>query len=115
VSLAIATEDLTYSGTTIPQGEVVASLLASANRDPRRFDQADQFDVSRAANPHLGFGAGIHRCIGALLALTEARIALPALLERFPDLRLAVPQRELKWMPTPLFRQLQQLPVRLAG
>jgi 6-deoxyerythronolide B hydroxylase len=115
VSLAIATEDLSYSGITIPQGEVVASLLASANRDPRRFDQADRFDVGRADNPHLGFGAGVHRCIGALLALTEARIALPALLERFPDVTLAVPRQELKWMPTPLFRQLQQLPVRLAG
>jgi 6-deoxyerythronolide B hydroxylase len=115
VSLAITTEDVAYSGTTIPKGEVVASLLASANRDPRRYEHADTFDVARTDNPHLGFGAGIHRCVGALLALTEARIALPALLKRFPDLRLAIPERDLKWMPTPLFRQLQQLPVRLAG
>jgi len=115
VSLAITTEDVTYSGTTIPKGEVVASLLASANRDPRRYENPDTFDVARADNPHLGFGAGIHRCVGALLALTEARIALPAMLRRFPDLRLAIPERDLKWMPTPLFRQLQQLPVRLAG
>lgn len=113
VSLAIAMEDVTYSGTTIPRGEVVAGLLASANRDPRRFDDPDLFDVTRTDNPHVGFGAGIHRCVGALLALTEARIALPALLARFPDTRLAVPAPTLKWMPTPLFRQLQQLPVRL--
>jgi cytochrome P450 len=115
VSLAISTEDIEYSGTTIPKGEVVASLLASANRDPRRFADADRFDVTRTENQHVGFGAGIHRCVGALLALTEARIALPALLGRFPDLRLAVPREDLKWMPTPLFRQLQQLPVRLNG
>jgi len=115
VSLAISTEDLEYSGTTIPKGEVVASLLASANRDPRRFADADRFDVTRTDGQHLGFGAGIHRCVGALLALTEARIALPALLARFPDMQLAVPREDLKWMPTPLFRQLQQLPMRLNG
>ncbi|MGC4892250.1 cytochrome P450 family protein [Micromonospora sp. DT31] len=113
VSLAISTEDIEFSGTTIPKGEVVAGLLASANRDPRRFTDADRFDVTRTDNQHLGFGAGIHRCVGALLALTEARIALPALLTRFPDIQLAVPPQDLRWMPTPLFRQLQQLPVRL--
>lgn len=113
VSLAIATEDLTYSGTTIPRGEVVASLLASANRDRRRFADADHLDVARTDNQHLGFGAGIHRCIGGLLALTEARIALPALLARYPDIHLVASSDELKWMPTPLFRQLQHLPVKL--
>lgn len=113
ISLAIATEDLTYSGVTIPRGEVVAGLLASANRDPRRFADADRFDVARADNPHVGFGAGIHRCVGALLALSEARIALPALLAHYPDIAPAVPPESLKWMPTPMFRQLQQLPVRL--
>lgn len=115
VSLAIAAEDIEYSGTTIPKGEVVASLLASANRDPRRFPDADRFDVARTDNQHLGFGAGIHRCVGALLALTEARIALPALLARFPDMRPVLPREQLRWMPTPLFRQLQQLPVRPRG
>lgn len=115
VSLAIAMEDVEYSGVTVPRGEVVASLLASANRDPRRFENADTFDVTRTDNPHVGFGAGIHRCVGALLALTEARIALPRLLQRFPTMKMAVPERDLRWMPTPLFRQLQRLPVRPAG
>jgi len=115
VSLAIAMEDVTYSGVTVPKGEVVAGMLASANRDPRRFTEPDEFDVTRSDIAHLGFGAGIHRCVGAPLALAEARIALPALLARFPDMALAVDQRDLRWMPTPLFRQLQQLPVHLHG
>ena len=113
ISMAIAMEDVEYSGITIPRGEVVAGLLASANRDPEQFKDADVFDIHRVDNKHLGFGAGIHRCIGAILALTEARIALPALLKRYPNIELAVRPTELTWMPTPMFRQLQRLPVRL--
>lgn len=115
VTLAVTLEDVTYSGTTIPRGEVVAGLLQSANRDPRQYTAADCFDVTRENNPHLGFGAGIHRCVGALLSLAEARIALPAVLTRFPDMALAVEPSSLKWMPTPLFRQLQHLPIRPGG
>ena len=113
VTLAVALEDVTYSGRTVPAGEVVAGLLQAGNRDPRRYRDADVFDVTRTDNPHLGFGAGIHRCVGALLSLAEARIALPAIFERFPQMALAVEPEQLRWMPTPLFRQLQQLPVRL--
>lgn len=115
ISLAITREDVEFSGSTIPAGEVVAGLLASANRDPRQFENADVFEVTRATNPHLAFGAGIHRCVGAPLSLAEARIALPMLFDRYPDMAIAVEESNLQWMPTPMFRQLQSLPVRLHG
>ncbi|SDS88799.1 Cytochrome P450 [Microlunatus soli] len=113
ISLAITTEDVEYAGQLIPAQSVVAALLQSANRDPGRFDHPDRFDVAREGRSHLGFGAGLHRCIGAPLAKMEARIAVPMMFERFPDIALDTDQ--LQWMPTPFFRQLRTLPVRLAG
>ncbi|MEU8363846.1 cytochrome P450 [Nonomuraea sp. NPDC048882] len=98
-------------GVTIPAGEPVQVVYASANRDPRRFDRPALLDPRRADNPHLGFGHGIHYCLGAALARAEAQIALRTLLSRFPGLTLAVPPSEIGWRPG-MARALDALPVR---
>jgi cytochrome P450 len=83
------------AGVPIPRGEVVAMLFGAANRDPRVFDDADRLDVGRPnAAEHIGFGGGIHVCIGAPLARIELEAALRTLVERAPDLELAAePER----------------------
>lgn len=84
-----ATGEVEISGVKIPVGEKIVSLLGSANRDQTVFANADQFDITRQPNPHIGFGAGIHFCIGAPLARMEMSVSLPALIKRFPQLQLA--------------------------
>jgi cytochrome P450 len=83
-----ATSDLELGGVSIKSGEKIVSLLGSANRDSSVFGDADVFDVARKSNPHIGFGAGIHFCIGAPLARLEMSVSLPALIKRFPNLTL---------------------------
>lgn len=78
--------DVTLHGVTIPAGAKVLLFIASANRDERRFVDPDRFDLDRPdRDAHLAFGSGIHFCLGAPLARTEARIAVEVFLERFPD------------------------------
>ena len=84
-----ATEEVEIGGVAIKPGQKIAALLGSANRDEEIFERADELDLSRSPNPHIGFGAGIHFCIGAPLARQEMQISLPALLHRFPRLELA--------------------------
>lgn len=84
-----ATEEVEVGGVLIRPGQKIAALLGSANRDEEVFEKADQLDLTRSPNPHIGFGAGIHFCIGAPLARQEMQISLPALLKRFPNLELA--------------------------
>ncbi|HEX8081907.1 MAG TPA: cytochrome P450 [Jatrophihabitans sp.] len=84
-----AISDTPIGDVTVRAGEKIAALLGSANRDPAVFDQPDQLDVGRADNPHLGFGAGIHFCVGAPLARVELQTSLRTLLRRFPALRPA--------------------------
>ena len=91
-----ATEDVELSGTRIPKGSAVAAFVAAANHDPAIFEQAEVFDISRKNNRHIGFGAGMHYCIGAPLARMETRIALQVLLARSPNLRLAMPLDDIK-------------------
>ena len=98
-----ATEDLELGGVRIPAGSVVVVGLAAANRDPSRFADPDRLDLARADNPHLAFGHGIHRCLGAPLARAEAEIAIGMLLRQFPGLTLACPAEELTWLPHPVF------------
>jgi cytochrome P450 len=85
----VATEDHERHGRRIPAGARVHLLFAAANRDPRVFERPDEFDITRSPNPHLGFGFGIHHCLGASLARTEIRVGLPELLARFPGYRVA--------------------------
>ncbi|WP_433336707.1 cytochrome P450 family protein [Spirillospora sp. CA-294931] len=98
-------------GVTIPEGEVVVAALLPANHDSRRFPTPDSVDVTRSQNSHLAFGHGIHHCLGAPLARLEARIAIGALIERFPELRLAVPADELTVRASMLINGLTALPV----
>jgi cytochrome P450 len=84
-----ATSDIEIAGVAVKTGQKIVSLLGSANRDEKVFANADSFDVTRQPNPHIGFGAGIHFCIGAPLARMEMSVSLPALIKRFPNLQLA--------------------------
>jgi len=84
-----AINDCEIGGVTLKQGQKIVSLLGSANRDESVFAAADTFDVSRQPNPHIGFGAGIHFCVGAPLARLEMSISLPLLITRFPGLKLS--------------------------
>jgi cytochrome P450 len=103
-----ATADVPVAAVTIRTGEKVAALLGSANRDPAVFTEPDRLDIGRDPNPHLGFGAGIHFCLGAPLARLELQIALPALLNRFPQLTLV---REPTLRPTFVLRGYESITV----
>ena len=84
-----ATADTEIGGVVVKSGQKIAALLGSANRDESVFDRAEVMDITRDPNPHIGFGAGIHFCIGAPLARMEMQTALPMLVKRFPRLNLA--------------------------
>src|SRR5207237_738228 len=99
-NIRIAVEDIELGGTHIPKGSIVVLLLASANRDETVFPEPDRLDVARTPNRHLGFGFGIHYCLGAQLARVEGRVAIRRLVERFPDLCLAVAPEALRWRNT---------------
>ena len=83
-----ATADTEISGVIVQTGEKIVSLLGSANRDEDIFENADVMNLERNPNPHIGFGAGIHFCLGGPLARLEMSISLPALFARFPNLQL---------------------------
>jgi cytochrome P450 len=107
-----AKEDFVLHGTTIRRGDMLLAVLASANRDESQFPQPDELVLTRTPNRHLGFGQGIHFCLGAPLARLEAQLAVNLLLARLPNLRLAVPAGSLRWRNTPVVRGLSALPLR---
>lgn len=111
--LQYATEDISLHGVTIKKGSAVMPLLGAGNRDPRAFEKPDEFDIARTPNHHLGFGFGRHFCLGRQLALMETRIALEILVERNPNLRLAVDPSELEIAPLPGWHRYTRLPVAL--
>ncbi|GLW23810.1 cytochrome P450 [Microbispora triticiradicis] len=106
-----ALEDVEIGGTLVRAGESVTLSLGAANRDPERFEGGDTLDVTRSAQGHLSFGHGIHQCLGQQLARVEMRIAYPALLRRFPGLRLAVPPEEVPMRATSAVYGVRRLPV----
>jgi cytochrome P450 len=108
-----AREDISVGGVTIPRGDLVFAVLASANRDASHFKAPDTLDLGREPNKHLSFGMGIHYCLGAPLARLEGQIAIQSLVNRFPDLRLAKPVESLKWRTGILMRGPRKLPVLL--
>jgi cytochrome P450 len=103
-----ALEDIEVDGHTIDAGTEILLLLAAANHDPAHFEDPDRLDVTRADVRHLAFGHGPHYCLGAALARLEAEIAVPLLLRRLPDLRLA---GEAHFRPTNTLRGLTALPL----
>jgi cytochrome P450 len=106
-----ALEDANIHGKAIRKGDLVNTILGSANRDPRRFSNPDRFDITRNEGRHLGFGIGIHFCIGAPLVRLEAEIVFETVLRRFPQICLAADS--LEWQEHPIFRGLRSLPVSL--
>jgi cytochrome P450 len=106
-----AREDLVLAGQPIAKGEMVLCSLTGANRDPALGPDMDTVVPGRKVASHLAFGHGLHRCVGAPLAQMELRIALPALLRRFPDLRLAVPFEEIPFRKISIVYGVDSLPV----
>jgi cytochrome P450 len=103
------THDVDYHGTTVPEGSAMLLLIGSANRDERRYDDPDVFDIHRDNAQHLTFGYGLHYCLGANLARLEGRVALDELLDRFPEwdvdydgIRLAPTSTVRGWEAMPL-------------
>ncbi|MEU5646731.1 cytochrome P450 [Streptomyces milbemycinicus] len=94
-SVRVALEDIELDGQTVRAGECVTLSIQAANRDPDKFPDPDFLDLYRKATGHLGFGHGIHQCLGQQLARVEMRVALPALFKRFPKLRLAIPAEKV--------------------
>ena len=111
----VTAEPVTLGGVAIPAHEQVLVCLGSANRDPGRFPAPDVLDIGRGGGPNLGFGHGIHYCLGAPLARLEARVAFEELLGRHPGLRLAVGRDALAWAHGDglVLRGLTSLPVTL--
>lgn len=106
-----ATKDVTIAGITIPRGEMVLGVLASANRDPKHFENPDVVNIARENNKHLSFGQGMHYCLGAPLSRLEAQIALSTLLRRVPNLRVSIAPEQIRWRSGFIVRGLESLPV----
>ncbi|MEU1313384.1 cytochrome P450 [Streptomyces cinnamoneus] len=106
-----ALEDVDVDGHLIRAGDTVTLSHQAANRDPARFPDPDTLDVHRRATGHLGFGHGPHQCLGQQLARVEMRVALPALLTRFPGLRLAVPPGDVPLRTASTIYGVHRLPV----
>jgi cytochrome P450 len=106
-----ATRDVTIGGKPIKAGDAVVCSLPSANRDEAVVDDPDVLDLTRKPASHVAFGHGIHHCLGAPLARMEMRIAFPALLRRFPALRLAVPFEEIEYRSASVVYGVRSLPV----
>jgi cytochrome P450 len=107
----VVAEDVVLHGTAVPVGSVILFLLASANRDDRRFPDGDSFDIHRSDGRHLTFGNGIHLCMGAALARMEGQIALEELLTRFPEWDVDLERARLS--PTSTVRGWETLPARV--
>src|SRR5262249_26439703 len=107
----IAREDLRLRGQTIRQGDLLYLSLGAANRDPEVFPEPDRFDVGRADNRHLAFGAGPHHCLGMTLARRELEVSLGRLVRRMPRLRFDE-ERPRRRADSLVLRGLESLPVR---
>ena len=104
-----ALESYKIGDTQIKEGDRLSLNLAAANRDPARFNNADRFEIERSEGRHVGFGFGIHFCLGAALARMEGQAAIGAVVRGLPDIRLG--EQELEWRPNPVLRGLTELPV----
>lgn len=107
----VTREALEIGAVTIEGGQLVSAVLGAANRDPAVFHDPERFDIRREPNRHVAFGSGIHFCLGATLARTEARIGLGQVLERLPGIRLH--HEHPDWSPNTFFRGLKSLPIEV--
>jgi cytochrome P450 len=107
----VATRDVVVGSTAICGGTMVMVMLAAADRDPARFAHPDVLDVTRADNPHIAFGRGIHYCLGGPLARLEGRVALEALLHRFPHFERAASVSSLEYGSSFVLRGLRRLDI----
>jgi len=109
----VATEDIEVGGVTVARGEFAMLLIGSANRDPAAFEDPETFDITRRENPHLGFGFGLHHCLGAALARLESQIALSTLFARATTVERS--GGELAYKDNVVLRGLAALPVTLSA
>jgi len=107
----IVKQDTEIGGKLMKKGEAVMAVMAAGNRDPERFPNPDELDLTRTDNRHLAFGWAAHFCFGAALARMEARISYLALLARMEDIRVAVPENTLEWRTNSGLRGLSALPL----
>jgi cytochrome P450 len=107
----VALEDIEVGDTVVRAGDGVIIGTALANRDASVFEDPDTFDIHRSSRHHVAFGYGVHQCLGQNLARMEIELALPALFERIPDLRLAVPVEDLELRPATTIQGVNALPV----
>jgi cytochrome P450 len=108
-TIRFTTENVNLGGTELPANLGCFIIVAAANRDPAQFADPDRFDISREPRDHVALGEGIHFCIGAPLARMEGAIAIGAMLERFPRLRLKNPNAEVTYKGSYFLRGLNSL------
>ena len=104
-----AHEDIEMAGVTIPRGSAIVLVIAAAHRDPAAFAEPDRLDITRSPNPHLGFGHGVHYCMGAAFARLMTQAAVGTMVDRIACPRLEAD--ELEWEPTFGTRGLKALPL----
>jgi cytochrome P450 len=105
-----AKRDLVIAGTVVPEGSFLFSMLISANRDPRQFQAPDRLDLDRPLSAHVGFGVGMHRCVGPFMARVVVRQAVQAFMRRFPKSTIA---DGCVWHRNTSFRGLAIMPVEI--
>lgn len=112
VAQRVGLEDVIVAGRAIPAGEPCLIMQGAANYDPEQYEEPERLDLTRRKVQHLVFGLGSHSCLGNQLAKMELRMAIPALIQRFPGIRLAVPESDVRSRNTGLLlRHLKDLPV----
>ena len=105
----LASQDIEMRGKTIREKDRIRWFITSANRDPNKFERADEMDITRWPNPHVAFGAGIHHCLGATIARVEGQEVFRELSERYPDMELG--QNEMDYESSITFRSIKQMPI----
>jgi cytochrome P450 StaP len=103
-------DDVEIGGQLIRRGEAIQPMVGSANRDAAVFDEPDRLDLTRKPNPHLGFGGGVHRCVGSTLARLQGQIVFREIAKRMPDLQLH-PSGEIAYLERHAVRALTRLVV----